>query len=79
MINPISFFICNFVRTGVHRVRGCSDPWYDCGVPKEVCVLKGIKSLIWWLCVCNLVFYYLVDTQRFLGTGCSFWCKSEPV
>jgi len=49
------FLICNSVSTGVHKVRGCSDLWCVCGVPKEVCVL-------WWLCVCNLVFYYLVDT-----------------
>ena len=43
MINPISFFICNFVSTGFHRVRGCPNLWSDCGVPKEVCVLEGIK------------------------------------
>ena len=43
MINPISSFICNFVSTGVHRVRACSDMWCDCGVAKEVCVLEVIK------------------------------------
>jgi len=43
VINPISFFIYNFVSTGVHSVKGCSDLWCDCGVPKEVCVLEGIK------------------------------------
>ena len=43
MINPISFFISNYVSTGVHRVRGCSDMWCDYGVPKEVCVLEEIK------------------------------------
>ena len=37
------FLICNFVSTGVHRVKGCSDLWCVCGVPKEVCVLEGIK------------------------------------
>jgi len=37
------FLICNSVSTGVHRVRGCSDQWCVCGVPKEVCVPEGIK------------------------------------
>jgi len=43
VINPISFFICNSVSTGFHIVRGCSDLWCDCDVPKEVSVLERIK------------------------------------
>jgi len=43
VINPIFFLICNSVSTSVHKFRGCSDMWCVCGVPKEVCVLKGIK------------------------------------
>ena len=38
--------------------------WFVC---QRKCVfLRGSRSLLWWLCVCNLVFDYLADTQRFL-------------
>ena len=54
-----------------------------CGVfvvcQRKCVFLRGLRSLLWWLCVCNLVFDYLVDIQRFMGTGCSSWYKSEAV
>ena len=35
-------------------------------VCQRKCVfLRGSRSLLWWLCVCNLGFDYLVDTQGF--------------
>jgi len=59
------------------RIIGCCD---FCGVcvPKEVCVLRCSRSLLWW-CVCNMDFDCIVDTQWFLETGSSSWDKSEPI
>ena len=79
VINPISSFNCISVRTCVHRVRGCSGLWCDCVCQRKCAFLRGSRSLLCWLCVCNLVFDYLVDTQRFMGIGCSSWYKREPV
>jgi len=53
--------------------------WCDCVCQRKCVFLRGSISLLWWLCVCNMVFDYLVDTQKFLGTECSSWYKSEPV
>ena len=50
-----------------------------CAKPKEVCVLRGSRSLLWWCCKKSRV-DCLVDSLVVSGkTGCSSWFKSEPV
>jgi len=53
-----------------------------CGVfvvcQRKCVFLRGSRSLLWWLCVCNLVFDYLVDTQRFLVLKMGSFDVSNP-
>jgi len=47
-----------------------------CGVIvvcQRKCVLfRGSRSLLWWLCVCNLVFDCIVDTSGFWELDVAF-------
>ena len=50
-----------------------------CAEPKEVCVLRGSRTLLSWCCK-ESRFRYLVDSPVVSGnTGCRSWFKSEPV
>jgi len=48
-------------------------------IAKGSMFFEGFKVTTLVCGVCNLVLIALWNTQWFLGTGCSSWCKSEPV
>ena len=71
----ILFFLdyCIFVIECKCRIRGCSD---FCA--KRSVFLEGFKVTLLVVCVV-ICFGCIVETQKFMGTGCSSWIKSEPV
>ena len=81
----VRFVIC--VHSGVVKPKrvvcswGCQDQhsWCACDEPKEVCVLRGSRSLLWW---CVYVIWIWLPSgfpSGFWEIGCSSWVKSEPV
>ena len=75
------------VHSGVVKPRrvvcswGCQDQhsWYVCAESKQVCFLRGSRSLLWW---CVYVIWFWLPSgfpSGFWETGCSSWFKSEPV
>jgi len=79
--NPFWIY-CNFgveLPMSVVCSWGGQDQYSWCVLPKGVCFLKGLRSLLWWFVFCNLIWLLSGLPNGFRGTRCSSWLKSEPV
>jgi len=63
--------VCVFLRCSRSTLLG----WFA----KGNVFLEGFKVTTLVSSVCNMVLIAWWITQWFLGSGCSSWCKSEPV
>jgi len=64
--------VCSWGCQGQHS-------WCVCAEPKEVCFLRGSRSLLWW-CVYEIWIWLSSGfPSGFWETWCSSWFKSEPV